>query len=176
MNDKLGKYLLNWRVKTVLPYIEGKLLDIGCGTNHLVKNYSGDGVGVDVYKWDNVDLVVENTADLPYKNNSFDTVTILAALNHIPNRTEVLSEANRVLKKEGKLIITMIPPTISAIWHKIREPWDEDQHERGMKEGEVYGLTHKQIKNLLSEAGFRISYTKRFMLKINLLVVSSKSK
>jgi ubiquinone/menaquinone biosynthesis C-methylase UbiE len=33
-----------------------------------------------------VDYVVENSAKLPFDDASFDTVTIIAALNHIPNR------------------------------------------------------------------------------------------
>jgi len=35
----------------MLPHIRGRLLDIGCGTNKLVKSYMGEGIGVDVYQW-----------------------------------------------------------------------------------------------------------------------------
>lgn len=158
----------------MLPRIQGRLLDIGCGTNELVKSYHGEGIGVDVYPWDGVNLVVENTASLPYQNNEFDTVTIIASLNHIPNRNEVLLEARRVLKAGGRIIITMIPPVISRIWHKIREPWDVDQSERGMIEGEVFGLSEKQTDSLLKTAGFEILDKKRFMFRINLLTIAIK--
>jgi SAM-dependent methyltransferase len=174
MKDILGKYLLRLRIRAVLPQITGRLLDIGCGTNDLVKTYPGSGVGVDVYDWGGVDLVVEDTAHLPYKPQEFDTVTIIAALNHIPNREQVLKEAYRVLSANGKIILTMIPPFISAIWHTFRKPWDVDQKDRGMKQGEVYGLSHEQIHSLLRQAGFYVTYETRFMLGINLLVVASK--
>lgn len=59
MKDKLGKFLMEWRIRTVIPHIKGRLLDIGCGTNQLVKTYKGEGVGVDVYQWGYVDLIVE---------------------------------------------------------------------------------------------------------------------
>jgi len=51
-----------------------------------------------------VDLLLDNSAKLPFKNETFDTVTIGDALNHIPNRSEVLAEAHRILRKMGELL------------------------------------------------------------------------
>ncbi len=174
MKDKLGTILQGWRKKEILPCIEGKFLDIGCGANEIVRSYSGEGIGVDVYQWGDVDIIVENTAELPFKNKTFDTVSIVAALNHIPNRVEVLIEAKRLLKDSGKLIVTMLPPKISRVWHGIRKPWDVDQSERGMKEGEVYGMTEDNLGKLLSETGFEIEFNKKFMLGINNLTIAKK--
>ena len=70
MKDALGKFLVKWRTRAVLPYVKGRLLDIGCGTNELARLHS-KGIGVDVYQWGTVDLVVENTADLPFDNESY---------------------------------------------------------------------------------------------------------
>lgn len=176
MKDKVGRVLLDKRIKIVLPYLEGSLLDIGCGTNKLVRSYSGKGIGTDVYQWGDVDVIVEDTAKLPFDDKTFDTITIVATLNHIPNRTQVLLEAKRVLKDSGKLIVTMIPPKISRVWHGIRKPCDADQSERGMKEGEVYGFTENELSELLSEAGFEITFKKKFMLGINNLTIAKKSK
>lgn len=175
MKDSLGKFLTNWRIKTILPYIKGRLLDVGCGMNQLVRQY-GNGIGVDIYQWKDIDLVLENTAHIPFPDKSFDTVTIIAALNHIPNRKEVLKEIHRVLKSKGKIIITMIPPNISRIWHFLRKPWDVDQKERGMKKGEVFGLGKKQIKKLLSQTGFKVIKRKRFMFFINTITIAKKYK
>ena len=174
MEDFVGKLLLESRISNILPLIKGKLLDIGCGTNELSRRYT-NGIGVDVYNWGNVDYVVENTAELPFEDKSFDTITIIAALNHIPNRDDVLKESNRLLKDDGHLIVTMIPPTISKIWHKVREPWDVDQHERGMVEGEVFGLTSKQMICLLNNAGFSIVLNRKFMLWVNSVYSCQKS-
>lgn len=174
MKDKLGKFLMEWRIRSVIPHIKGRLLDIGCGTNQLVKTYKGEGVGVDVYQWGDVDLIAEDSASLSIEDKEFDTVSIIASLNHIPNRQEVLREANRILKDDGIIVITMITPRISEIWHRLREPWDVDQRERGMKEGEVFGLQVKEVAALLENAGFKIIYRARFMFFINMITVARK--
>jgi ubiquinone/menaquinone biosynthesis C-methylase UbiE len=166
MDDLLGRKLEGWRIKKVLPHIKGNLLDLGCGMNNLKSHY-GSGIGVDIYDWGKVDVIVDDTSKLPFSNEKFDTITLLAALNHIPNREEVLKECHRILKSEGQIIITMIPPFISKIWHFIRQPWDKDQNERGMKEGEVYGFTKKEIFNLFTKAGFIPIKDFLFMLNIN---------
>lgn len=173
MKDFLGKKLEKIRVEKVLPNVKGRLLDVGSGMNNLVKQY-GNGLGVDVYPWDGTDVVIENTAEMPFLNGEFDTVSIIAALNHIPNRSEVILECNRVLKPGGKLLITMIPPRISKVWHFLRSPWDADQSERGMKEGEIYGMTGEQIISLAEGRGFKLETSERFMFGINKLYIFKK--
>ena len=49
-----------------------------------------------------MDLVVDDTSDLPYENGSFDSSTIVAALNHIPNRRQVLREVRDGLRQSVK--------------------------------------------------------------------------
>jgi len=175
LKDKLGQILLDWRVKTVLPLISGNYLDVGCGTNEIVKSYSGKGTGVDVYPWEGADLVVEDTSKLPFDDKSFDTVSIVAALNHIPNRENVVREIKRILRDDGKFIITMIPPKFSRVWHFARKRWDADQHERGMKEGEVYGMTTNEIEKILLNAGFAVVHKKKFMIGLNHLLIAKKN-
>ena len=173
MNDLIGKRLEKARINKVLPYIEGNLLDIGCGNNKLTKAY-GKGLGVDVFDWGNVDMIVKDTSKIDLEDKSFNTITIIAALNHIPNRGEVIKECHRLLEVNGKIIITMIPPVISTIWHFFRKPWDIDQSERGMKEGEVYGMRKKDIISLFEQHNFKLVKNELFMLKINQLFIFKK--
>jgi ubiquinone/menaquinone biosynthesis C-methylase UbiE len=44
---------------------------------------------------------------LPFKDQSFDVVILAEMLEHVPNMSVPLAEAERVLKKDGKLIITI---------------------------------------------------------------------
>lgn len=175
MQDKLGKKLALWRTEVVLPKVKGKLLDIGCGNNLLVKKW-GNGVGVDVFPWLGVDIVVENCATLPFDDGEFDTITILAALNHIPNRELVLKELHRLLAVDGRVIITMLPPFLSMIWHRLRFLWDDDQSRRGKQEGELYGFTHHQVLDLLTFAGFVMDSKEKFMFNINALYLFRKGR
>ncbi len=161
------------RLEQVSRHIRGRLLDIGCGANRLVREYRAqghDGIGVDVYPWPGVDQVVEDSARLPFDDASFDTVTLVACINHIPNRGEVLKEARRVLKPEGRLILTNLTPVLSRLWHWYAF-WDKDQHERGMQAGEVWGLEGLELRQLLRAAGFSVDRFERFSLWLNQLYV-----
>ena len=159
------------RRSMVLRHVRGRLLDVGCGDNRLVREH-GDGVGVDIVQWGQVDFVVENTAHLPFEPASFDTVTFVACLNHIPNRAEVLDEARRVLRPDGRVIATMIPPGLSSVWHRIVHPWDPDQHGRHLHEGEVWGITNDGMRRLFIDHGFEVVLHERFVLKLNNLFVA----
>ena len=170
MHDRLGRALADMRVRAVLPFVRGRLLDLGCGSNQLVKRYV-HGIGIDVHPWSGVDLLVRDSAELPCDSQSFDTITVLAALNHIPNREDVLDECRRVLRPDGQVLVTMLTPMISRLWHWLRSPWDVDQRERGMKEGEVYGFTPAEVIQLFHDHGFRFSSQRRFMLGFNRLSV-----
>ena len=164
------------RIGIVKNNIKGKLLDIGCGANRLSMEYRAqgkEGVGVDVYNWDNVDLIVEDTSSIPFEDACFDTITFVACLNHIPNRAEVLTEACRLLAPHGRILITNLTPFISKIWHAYAY-WDDDQHERGMSEGEVFGFTSQELINLLKENGLTIVARKKFSWALNELFICEK--
>lgn len=157
------------RLDRVCPLIEGRLLDIGSGPNTLVNRY-GNGVGVDVVDWGGGTVVVEDTSDLPYEDQSFDTITLVACLNHIPYRDKALREARRLIRSDGKLIITMINPIIGGIGHAL---WwySEDKERGGMKEGEVGGMWTRDVIALCRAAGFELTRHERFVYGMNHLYV-----
>jgi SAM-dependent methyltransferase len=157
------------RTNIVLSAVRGRLLDVGCGPNLLVQRYrqnGGDATGVDVYPWPGVDLQVNDSAELPFPDQSFDTVTFVACINHIPNRGAALKEAKRLLKPQGIVLATNLTPTLSRIWHRWAF-WDADQHERGMAPGEVYGLTHRELLNLAEGSGLRFVRRDSFSWGLN---------
>lgn len=165
------------RMAEVGHEVRGRLLDVGCGPNRLAREYraaGGDAVGVDVHPWEGVDLVVEDTSRLPFADGSFDTVSFVACLNHIPNRDQVLREAHRVLADGGRVVLTNLQPLISQVWHAWAF-WDKDQHERGMAEGEVWGLAEAQLRALLAEAGFERVERRLFAWGLNQLWIARKS-
>ncbi len=164
------------RVRQVTLHIKGRLLDIGCGNNRMVKSYrrmGGDGVGVDVHPWDKSVLLVEDASKLPFVPEVFDTITFVACINHIPNRLETLRAARSLLRGHGRVVLTNLHPFISRIWHKWAF-WDEDQNTRGMKDGEVWGFTEKNLTKLLDAAGLRVIRRETFSWGLNQMYICEK--
>ena len=163
------------RIEACLPYCTGPLLDVGCGFNELVRRH-GDGVGVDVYPWPEIDILCD-TRRLPFRDASFDTTALLAVLNHVPprDREAVLKEVHRVLRPAGRLLVTMLDPVTGRIIHRLRLRQDPDQHERGMLDEEDYGLWDSEVRGLLEESGFRVERRRRFVFGLNNLYVATRT-
>ena len=161
------------RMLHVLPEVRGRLLDIGAGPNTLVKLH-GNGTGVDVFDWGGGALVVADTAHLPLLDRSFDTITFIACLNHIPNRQAALHEARRLLAPGGRVVMTMINPLLGDIGHAI---WwySEDKQRGGMLPGEVGGMWTRDIVALCDAAGLRLESHRRFVYGMNHLYVFVES-
>jgi SAM-dependent methyltransferase len=157
------------RLAAVWPHLRGRVIDIGAGPNTLIRRY-GQGVGIDVVDWGGGTLVVEDSSRLPFADAAFETVTLIACLNHIPYREETLREARRLLSSDGRLIITMINPLLGGIGHAL---WwySEDKHRGGMQEGEVGGMWVRDIVNLCASSRFALERHDRFVYWLNHLLV-----
>jgi SAM-dependent methyltransferase len=159
------------RINVCIAECKGKVLDIGCCENLLVRHW-GNGVGIDIYPWKGIDLLCDS-ARLPFKDGSFDTVTFIASLNHIVKRNEVLQEAYRTLSPSGIVLITSINVFFGYIIHKLAW-WSQDLHCRGIKEGESWGFSPAEVKQLVSHAGFKLIKIKRFLYTLNRLYIAKK--
>lgn len=170
------EYFKKKRLEEVRNHIKGRLLDIGCGDNSLVKTYYKNGIGIDVINYyGKVDITVESSADIPMENNSFDTVTIVAALNHIPNYQATLTESFRLLKQNGRIIITMPICFPQKMWHKVTHDYDDDQIFRGINEKEErYCLPIEEIEHSLKKTGFTNIKRKRFLLGLNNIITAER--
>ena len=79
-----------------------------------------------------------------------------------------------MLAPNGRILITNLRPLVSRIWHAWAF-WDADQHERGMKEGEVWGFTRSELDALVTSAGLQIAQKVSFSWGLNELYVCEKS-
>jgi ubiquinone/menaquinone biosynthesis C-methylase UbiE len=116
----LEPLLRRMRIRHVLPYIRAhqncRLLDVGCGWEALflksVAPYIVEGVGID-FKAPSLDdgkIRTEQlmlTDSLPYRDASFDIVTMLAVLEHLDHPEALLREILRVLSPGGQLVLTV---------------------------------------------------------------------
>lgn len=189
-NDKFGlSSLQTERYDYVAREVVGKCLDIGCGRNNRFVNdfLKGNGVGIDVFRYEGLkkENIVKDMTNLPFKDNEFDTVTLIANINHIPRsiRIKELKEIFRVSKNGGILIVTMGNPIVEVMVHKIVWLYDkffrtnvDVDTERGMKEDEEYYLTDEGIKSLLKKVGFKKIRKKYFITQwgLNHLFVAKK--
>ena len=94
--DKFKEFLLYYRPET--------LLDIGCH-KMLLKNFvhkvlnNCEYYGLDVYHY-NAKIHTQASGDLlPFRSNSFDCISLIETLEHIPDYPNALREIKRVMKK-----------------------------------------------------------------------------
>ncbi|HEY5656737.1 MAG TPA: methyltransferase domain-containing protein [Myxococcota bacterium] len=154
--DLVGRLLSAWRARAVLPFVRGELLDLACGDNRLVRR-RGAGVGVDIVAYEGADTVCPDLERLPFADASFDTVTILAALNYFERPEAVLREVRRVLKPDGRLLISLLHKGASRLWHAVRERHSTPRP----------ALDAAELDACLRAAGLRVTSRRSFMLGLN---------
>lgn len=83
-----------------------KTLDIGSlDVNGNLRDLFTDYIGLDMREGRNVDIV-SNSHNLPFDDETFDLVTCVETLEHDDNPFKTLDEIYRVLKTEGKVILS----------------------------------------------------------------------
>jgi 2-polyprenyl-3-methyl-5-hydroxy-6-metoxy-1,4-benzoquinol methylase len=116
-------YLRRQRINAALPYIKGKVLDVGCGTGILANHVAAhDYVGVDI---DEPSLESAQSeypqykflSELPPLSEKFDTIIALAVIEHVENPELFLKELSIRLfdSKEGRIILTTPNPLFEWI-------------------------------------------------------------
>ena len=161
--------LESWRLRVVLPHVRGRLLDLACGYNNLTRAH-GAGLGADVFPWEGIDVRIGDAARLPFRDGSFDTVSVLAALNHIPNREAALGAVMRVLRPGGVFLVTMIGPATGRFAHLL---FHQDETRRGgMRQGELQGIRPSAVRALLQKSGFELVQEVPFQLGLNRLYIA----
>jgi len=125
----------------ILKYARGRCLDVGAGRlvyRPFFEKIKTEYVSLDIEK-KHPDLDYQADAhQLPFKENQFETIFCSQVLEHTYDPEKVLKEISRVLKKEGRVIISV--PHLSYLHN---EPNDYYRFTK-------YGLTH-----LLKKAGLR---------------------
>ncbi len=167
-NDRWGlSSLASERFDYVSIEVTGYCLDVGCGRyNRFITEYlNGKGKGIDVYPYEGLskENIAEDISHFPFDNTTFDSVTFIANINHIPKslRDIELAEAYRCLKPGGNIIITQPIPLAAIIVHKVVAWYDkifgtkyDVDSEREMGEEEEYYLTDFEVIERLKKAGF----------------------
>ena len=106
-------------------YLKGKMLDFGCGKRPYEKYISVEEyIGLDIessghnHEEEKID-VYYNGRNIPFNDNSFDSVFSTEVFEHVFNLNVVTSEIYRVLKPSGHLLIS-----IPFVWDEHEAPYD----------------------------------------------------
>lgn len=113
----------NWLKRAALPR-DAQILDIGCGAGNMIHHLTqyGQVKGIEVderpvkmaqargYDVQQADA----TRRIPFDDDTFDLVTALDVIEHVDDDVKLISEARRVLKPKGLLLITT--PAFQWLW------------------------------------------------------------
>jgi len=129
----------------VLPTLRGYLVDVGCGAQPYRTLLSPEVqyIGIDtfdakaVFGYETPNTRYYDGFTWPLGDGSADAVLATETLEHVKDPRRFLSEAFRVLRGEGKVILTV---PFSARWHYIPEDY--------------WRFTPSGLRELLEGAGF----------------------
>jgi len=171
--DIIGESLSAVRSKKVLPLITGKLVDLSCGDNELVRSY-GNGVGVDIFDYGNVDCMVTDLSQLPFEDESVQTVSMLACINYYPNAEAVFNEVYRILSKNGRVIVTMPNYSVMKVWFRLSNPNAVNVDGELSADVHKIGMPSKEIIALFEQANIIVENKSYFLFGLNCLYVGVK--
>lgn len=183
-----------WRrlfLDTLNPENQNNFLDLCCGTGDSTIDLLKKGdrvVGLDFNELmlkiakrkskekkldESIDWVKGNAMDLPFRDDSFDLVTICFGLRNVPDARQVTSEVYRVLKPGGCFaVLEMSQPTNPVIklgWNLYFKlfPYFAKLTRNKVADYRYLSKTSKnffsavQLKELMEEKGFKdVSVTK----------------
>ncbi|WP_195267408.1 class I SAM-dependent methyltransferase [Eubacterium sp. 1001713B170207_170306_E7] len=156
MYDDIVERVLDLKPKTVL--------DLGCGNGNIIarlqKLSDADYYGLDISaamiaqaekRLTGVHFVVGDAEKLPYKADKFDVIVCNASFHHYPRPTAVIREIQRVLKKDGTLILGDPTAPFKLLTGFLNSAMAHSHS------GDHHIYHKSEIIGLLSQNGFKVS-------------------
>jgi len=106
---------LDKNIKELSKKLTGKVLDIGAGSKPY-KKYFTDYTSLEV---EGKEADYNYKGKFPFNDNEFDSAICTQVLEHIFEPELFLGEINRVLKRGGKLLLT-----VPFVWDEHEQPYD----------------------------------------------------
>jgi SAM-dependent methyltransferase len=182
MQPLLSPFLQRQRFHAIHPYLFGDILDLGCGHAEVTQlleeaqSYIGIEQDVNLISWleENFpsrkfyqrDLDCEDL-DIPGR---FDTILMVALIEHLRNPERLLSQLPGYLKDEGKLVITTPTPFGDRI-HRIGARLGFFSMIAVRDHETIY--TKTKLRSLLEKNGFALIHHRSFLIGGNQLFVYS---
>jgi methionine biosynthesis protein MetW len=171
--DPLFDPTANPRHEVALSLLHGgrRLLDVGCWNGYLLERIREAGLYKDLYGVDIVPEGIEtvrakgfqaqvvdlNRDPLPFPDEYFDGVTMLAVLEHIFDPYAVIREVQRVLCPGGEMVIDV--PNVASLTNRIRILFGRlpvTSNDAGWDGGHLHYFTKHALDRFLQSEGFDI--------------------
>lgn len=123
MSLRVSQYLERLRMNAIRWQVIGDILDIGCGYGSVVRtfappreNYLGIEHNPMVVQWlnkqypDYAFLVLDTDTDPLPAQRKFDTILLIAVLEHLDQPEQLIASLPQLLKPEGKVVLTTPTP------------------------------------------------------------------
>lgn len=164
-------FLSRFTSLNLLPFHkEGRILDIGCNNGlylYLLKNLGWQVWGVEIDKNAckfakelDINIFHGKLEDADFPESFFDVVRFNQVFEHIADPKKTIKEARRVLKKDGKIYIS-VPNARSLAFFLFKERWLSAA-------GHVQGFSPSSMKRLCGDLELKIK-SMRFNSSKNLL-------
>lgn len=137
----------------------GSLLDIGCGAGVFlsVARSRWRTKGVELCTWAvrearqkfQLDVHEGTLEDAGLKDDSFDAVTMLDVIEHLPNPRETLEQVRRVVRPGG-IVFVMTPDIGSPVARLMGSWW------WGLRPAHLYYFNRRNLSELLGNTGFDV--------------------
>ncbi len=178
----LSPFLQRRRLAAALPFVRGRILDVGCGSGALASFVPAkDYAGVDV---DGVALALARTRHPrhvflrrlpPVGSDAFDTVVALAVIEHVDDIGGFLSElAARLSAEPGASIVVTTPWPALRPLHAVGAALGV--FSRSARDEHKVMIGRQALAEYCAGSGLRIVAFRRFLLGVNQLAVLRRTR
>ena len=179
---RADRILQQWRIRRASPWIrdDARVLDVGCFDDALFAALGrrlGSGVGLDPLltrpvERDRFRLLPGHFPDVQLADGSFDAITMLAVLEHVPPaELDRWAQACARLLTPGGLVVATVPaPAVDHVLDVLMRL----QIVEGMSVEEHHGFKPEMAPVVFRRAGLVLAHQSRFQLGLNNLFVFAK--
>lgn len=174
----LSNFIAKKRYAMVAPYLNGDVLDLGCGRAQLLEFY-----GSQINSYSGVERTAQQAEKLKLKypesnffscdldserieiGKKFDCVLMVALIEHIFNQKFVMDNIKQVLKPNGIVIITTPTPIGNDLVHRVGAALG--LFAKSAVDDHIVIYNRHRFKILADEVGLTLKYHTYFQIYCN---------